>query len=101
MKTNDWFILGAIVGGLVLMFFFTRHTQPERVKPGTAEYEAYIERFVAECLRNQPPGEPDKSGLPASSDAERVAACRASVLQADRLYPDGRPLRQQQRREPE
>jgi hypothetical protein len=94
MKTNDWLILGAIVGGLALMFVFTRHTQPERVKPGTAEYEAYIERFVAECLRN-PASEVDKGSRPASSDAERVAACRASVLQSDRLYPDGRPLKQQ------
>ena len=94
MKLKDWLILVAIVGGLGLMFFVTRFIQPERVKPGTPEYEAYIERFVAECLRNVPPTEPSANGRPPPSQSERDAACRATVLQADRFNPDGRPLKQ-------
>jgi hypothetical protein len=45
MKLKDYLILVAVVGGLGLILFVTRLSQPERVKPGTPEYEAYIERF--------------------------------------------------------
>src|SRR4030081_2748068 len=119
MKLKDYLILVAIVGGLGLMFFVTRFIQPERVKPGTPEYEAYIDRFVAECLRNPQPIEASANGRPPPSQSaraaaprtphpteasatarpppsqsEREAACRATVLQADRFNPDVRPLRQ-------
>jgi hypothetical protein len=93
MKRQDWFILVAIVGGLVLMFFITRWAQPDRAKPGTAEYEAYIERYVAECLRNPPPTEVSSTGNDLPTQAGRETACRATVLQADRFNPDGRPLK--------
>lgn len=88
MKLRDWLTLATIVGGLVLMFGVTRYSLPERVKPGSDEYEAYIERYVAECLRNPPPA--DKS---LRSETDREAACRMTVQQADRLNPVARPLK--------
>jgi hypothetical protein len=91
MKLRDWLTLGAIVGGLVLMFTFTRFSQPERVKPGSPEYTEYIEHYVAECLRNPQSFDRNNSELP--SEAEREAACRITVQQADRLNPENRPLR--------
>jgi hypothetical protein len=94
MKLRDWLILTSILGGLVLMFAVTRYTQPERVKPGSPEYAAYIEYYVAECLRAPPPP-PDKghTAVVLRSDTERESACRVSVQQADRLNPVARPLK--------
>jgi hypothetical protein len=94
MKLKDWLILVAFVGGLGLVFFVTRFTQPERVRPGSPEFEAYIDRFVAECLRNPQPIEASVNGRPPPSQSEREATCRATVLQADRFNPDVRPLKQ-------
>jgi hypothetical protein len=94
MKLHDWLILATIVGGLVLMFAVTRSTLPERVKPGAPEYDAYIERYVAECLRSPPPAEKGQVARDPRSDSEREAACRATVQQADRLNPVARPLKQ-------
>jgi len=93
MKARDWLTLVSIIGGLALMFTLTRVVQPERVKPGSPEYDAYIEHYVAECLRNAPAHEKGKGEPP--SDSEREAACRVTVLQADRLSPDARPLKHQ------
>lgn len=94
MKTRDWLTLASIIGGLALMFTLTRVVQPERVKPGSPEYNAYIAHYVAECLRNPLPA--DKGRAPSEpSQSEREAACRASVLQADRLNPDARPLKRE------
>jgi hypothetical protein len=83
MKLRDGLSLAAIVGSLALIFVITRFDQPERVKPGSPEYDAYIEHYIAECLRN--PQSIDKGAS--------EAACRVSVLQADRLNPDNRPLK--------
>jgi hypothetical protein len=80
MKLRDGLSLAAIVGSLALIFVITRFDQPERVKPGSPEYDAYIEHYIAECLRNPQP-------------IDRGATCRVSVLQADRLNPDNRPLK--------
>jgi hypothetical protein len=91
MKLRDWLTLGAIVGGLVLMFTFTRFSQPERVKPGSPEYAEYIEHYVAECMRNPQSFDRSHSELP--PETEREAACRITVQQADRLNPENRPLR--------
>jgi hypothetical protein len=93
MKRQDWLILVAIVGGLVLMFFITHYSQPQRVRPGSPEYDAYIERYVAECLRNPPPTEASANGHEPPTQSAREAACRSTVLQADRFNPDGRPLK--------
>jgi hypothetical protein len=93
MKPRDWLTLAGIVGALVLMFALTRFTQPERVKPGSPEYDAYIEHYVGECLRN--PQSMDKSIATLPTEAQREAACRTAVLQADRLNPDARPLKRQ------
>ena len=82
MKLRDGLTLAAIVGSLALIFVITRFDQPERVKPGSPEYDAYIEHSIAECLRNPQPI--DKGASEPASQAEREAACRASVLQADR-----------------
>jgi hypothetical protein len=91
MNLRDWLILTSIVGGLVLMFGVTRYSLPERVKPGSPEYDAYIERYVAECLRSPPA---DKSQAASErSDSERESACRVAVQQADRLNPVARPLK--------
>jgi hypothetical protein len=94
MKLRDGLILAAIVGGLVLMFAVTRYSQPERVKPGSPEYDAYIEHYIAECLRNPQPTDRGNGEYEPPSEAEREAACRVSVLHADRLNPDNRPLKQ-------
>ena len=91
MKLRDWLTLAAIVGGLVLMFMITRYSQPERVKPGSPEYAEYIEHYVGECLRN--PQSFDRTHSETPSEAEREAACRISVQQADRLNPENRPLK--------
>jgi len=95
MKLRDWLILLAIVGGLTLMFFLTRYSQPARVKPGSPEYAAYIERYVEECLRNGQPSDPGSVGHAVSPQPDREAVCRANVLQTDRFNPDGRPLKNQ------
>ena len=91
MKLRDWLTLAAIVGSLALIFVITRFGQPERVKPGSPEYDAYIEHYIAECLRNPQPI--DKGPSESASQAEREAACRVSVLQSDRLNPENRPLK--------
>jgi hypothetical protein len=93
MKLRDGLILTAIVGGLALMFLFTRMTRDQRVEPGSPEYDAYIDRYVAECLQKQWVRDVDGSGRAAPSDTEREAPCRAFVLQADRFNPDARPLK--------
>ena len=96
MNLRDWLILTGIVGGLVLMFGVTRFSLPERVKPGSPEYAAYIEHYVAECLRAPPAATPLDRGQPPPeprSDAERESACRVAVQQADRLNPVARPLK--------
>jgi hypothetical protein len=94
MNLRDWLILTSIVGGLVLMFAVTRYSLPERVKPGSPEYAAYIEHYVAECLRTPPPVDKTQISLEARSDAQRETACRVFVQQADRLNPVARPLKQ-------
>ena len=94
MKLRDGLTLAAIVGCLALIFLITRFDQPERVKPGSPEYDAYIayiEHYIAECLRN--PQLIDKGASEPASQAEHEAACRVSVLQADRLNPENRPLK--------
>jgi hypothetical protein len=93
MKLRDWLTLATIVGGLALMFAITRYSLPERVKPGSPEYDAYIEHYVAECMGNQPPIDKSRSEREPPSESEREAACRVTVLQADRLSPDARPLK--------
>jgi hypothetical protein len=93
MKSRDELTLAAIVGGLLLIFLLTRFTQPERVKPGSPEYDAYIDHYIAECLRNPPPADKSVSSHASPSESEREAACRIYVLQADRLNPDVRPLK--------
>jgi hypothetical protein len=94
MKLRDWLILTSIVGGLVLMFAVTRYSLPERVKPGSPEYAAYIEHYVAECLRSPSPAEKTQVSLDTRSESERETACRVFVQQADRLNPVARPLKQ-------
>ena len=91
MKLRDWLTLAAIVGGLVVMFMITRYSQPERVKPGSPEYAEYIEHYIGECLRS--PQAFDRTHSESLSEAEREAACRVTVLQADRLNPENRPLK--------
>jgi len=91
MKLRDGPTLAAILGSLALIFVITRFDQPERVKPGSREYDAYIEHYIAECLRSPQPI--DKDASESASQAEREAACRVSVLQADRLNPENRPLK--------
>jgi hypothetical protein len=88
---SDGLTLAAIVGFLALIFLITRFDQPERIKPGSPEYDAYIEHYIAECLRNPQPV--DKGPSEPTSQAEREAACRVAVLQADRLNPENRPLK--------
>jgi hypothetical protein len=94
MNLRDWLILTSIVGGLVVMFAATRYSLPERVKPGSPEYAAYIEHYVAECLRSPPAGDKSLASLESRSDSERETACRTYVRQADRLNPVARPLKQ-------
>jgi hypothetical protein len=91
MKLRDGFILTAIIGGLAFMFLYSRWSRDQRVQPGSSEFDAYIERHVAECLQKQWGREPNGRGPP--SETEREAACRAFVLQADRFNPDARPLK--------
>jgi hypothetical protein len=93
MTLRDWLTLATIVGTLALIFVITRHGQPERVRPGSPEYTAYIEHYISECLRNPQPIDKNLGEREPPSDAERETACRASVLQADRLNPENRPLR--------
>lgn len=93
MKLRDWLTLATIVGGLVLMFGVTRYSLPERVKPGSDEYQAYIERYVAECLRNPPPADKSPIARDQRPETDREAACRMTVHQADRLNPVARPLK--------
>jgi len=93
MKPREWLTLVGIVGALVLMFALTRFSQPERVKPGSPEYDAYIDHYVGECLKN--PQALDKSIVTLPTEEQRAAACRTAVLQADRLNPDVRPLKRQ------
>jgi len=89
MKVRDQLMLAAIVGGLVLMFVLTRAYKPERVRPGTPEYDAYIQKYVEECLKA--PGRYDIPATTAPSELE--SACQAAVLQADRFNPAARPLK--------
>jgi hypothetical protein len=91
MKLRDGLTLAAILGGLLLMFVMTRFSLPERVKPGSPEFDAYIDHYIAECVRNPPSIDKSIGALP--TEAERQAACRVAVLQADRLNPDARPLK--------
>ena len=91
MKLRDWLTLAAIVGVLALTFSVTRLSQPERVKPGSPEYDAYIGHYITECL--QTPAPVDKTNGATPSETEREQACRASVLEADRLNPVARPLK--------
>ena len=93
MKPRDWLTLAAIIGGLLLMFVMTRFSLPERVKPGSPEYDAYIDRYIAECMRSPPPADKSNGARALPSESEREAACRVFVLQADRLNPDARPLK--------
>ena len=93
MKLRDRLTLAAIVGTLTLMFAITRFSQPERVKPGSPEYDAYIEHYIGECLRVPPPIDRSHGEREPPSESEREAACRGSVLQADRLNPENRPLK--------
>jgi hypothetical protein len=89
MKARDRLMLAAILGGLVLMFVVTRLYKPERVRPGTPEYDAYIQEYVHECLKA-----PGRYDIPATTPpAELEAACRTAVLQADRFNPTARPLK--------
>lgn len=93
MKFRDGLTLTAIVGALALMFAITRFSQPERIKPGSPEHDAYIEHYIGECLRTPPPADRRRSEREPISEAEREAACRVTVLQADRLNPENRPVR--------
>jgi hypothetical protein len=52
-----------------------------------------IEHYIAECLRNPQPTDRANGEHEPPSEAEREAACRLSVLHADRLNPDNRPLK--------
>jgi hypothetical protein len=89
MKPRDQLILAAILFGLALMFFLTHLYKPERVRPGTPEYDAYIRQFMEECLKA-----PARYDLPTSlSPTELEGACREAVLKADRFNPTARPLR--------
>ena len=89
MKARDQLILAAILGGLALMFFVTHLYKPERVRPGTPEYDAYIQKYVEECLK-APARYEISATLP---PAELEPACRAAVLKADRFNPAERPLK--------
>jgi hypothetical protein len=89
MKPRDKLILAGIIVSLVLTFLLTRLYRPERVRPGSPEYEAYIQRAVDECIQS-----PARNDLNATlPPAELATACRNSVLQADRFNPAERPLK--------
>jgi hypothetical protein len=95
MKLRDALTLTAIVGGLVLMFFFSRHSRDERVQPGSPEHAAYIEALVAECLQKQwtwTSEHTDGSRDP-RPQVEQEVACRQLVTANDRLDPSGRPVK--------
>jgi hypothetical protein len=93
MKPRDWLILVAIMVGLLLVFVITRFRQPERVKPGSPEYDAYIDRYIGECMRNPPRADKSSGARALPTESERQAACRMFVLEADRLNPVARPLK--------
>jgi hypothetical protein len=93
MKLRDALILAGILIGLALMFVVSRHGRGERVKPGSPEYAAYIDAYVAECLQKQRVGGSGEAARASASPAEREAACRAFVLQADRFNPGARPFK--------
>jgi len=84
--------LAAIIGALALILLVTRFNQPERAKPGSPEYAAYIEHYVHECFRYFERYIGGRKGRQLPSEPERQAACRDFVLQADRLNPVARPL---------
>jgi hypothetical protein len=95
MTLRDGLILTAIVGGLALMFFVSRHSRDERVPTGSPEHAAFIEQLVAECLEKQwtwtaehTDGSRDPRPL-----TEREAGCRQLVIQSDRFDPSARPTR--------
>jgi hypothetical protein len=95
MTLRDALILAAIIGGLALMFFVSRHSRDARVPAGSPEHAAYIEQLVAECVEKQwtwtaehTDGSRDPRPL-----AEREAACRQLVIQNDRFDPSARPTR--------
>jgi hypothetical protein len=89
MTPRDRLLLTAILGGLALMFYVTHLYKPERVRPGSPEWEAYIQQFVEECLKA-----PGRYEVPASlAPGELESACRAAVIKADRFNPNARPLK--------
>ncbi len=89
MTLRDRLLLAAILGGLAVMFYVTHIYKPERVRPGTPEWEAYIRQFVEECLKA-----PARYDIPANlPPAELEPACRTAVIQADRFNPSARPLK--------
>jgi len=89
MTLRDRLLLAGILGGLAVMFYVTHIYKPERVRPGTPEWEAYIRQFVEECLK-APARYDIAANLP---PAELEPACRAAVIQADRFNPSARPLK--------
>jgi hypothetical protein len=91
MQRHDWLLLTAIVVALALMFFVSRHSRGARVQPGSPEYEAYIERYVVECLRKGWADDSTEGSSTTRSQAEREAACREYVLGVDRANPESRP----------
>jgi hypothetical protein len=93
MTLHDRLALVTIVGGLLLIFVLTRYSQPERAKPGSPEYDEYIDYYIAECMRNPPLVDKISSTHALPSETEREASCRIAVMQADRLNPGGRPLK--------
>jgi hypothetical protein len=89
MTLRDRLLLAGILGGLAVMFYVTHIYKPERVRPGTHEWEAYIRQFVEECLKA-----PARYDIPANlSPAELEPACQAAVIKADRFNPSVRPLK--------
>jgi hypothetical protein len=89
MKLSDRLMLAAILSGLAFMFFMTHIYKPERVRPGSPEYEAYIQYWVEECVKA-----PARFGIAEGlAPAELEAACRAATLKADRFDPSARPLK--------
>jgi hypothetical protein len=89
MNPRDRLLLAGILGSLALMFYLTHLYKPERVRPGTPEWEAYIQQFVEECLKS-----PARYDIPATlPPADLEPTCRAAVLRADRFNPSIRPLK--------
>lgn len=89
MNVRDYLTLAAIIAVLALMLLVTQFSQPDRAKPGSPEYVAYIEHYVDECLHNF---ERYNRGRPLPPEPARQAACSDFVLQADRFNPAARPL---------